>query len=68
MRLRIELDTETTEALARSAVNDRRPIPWQAEVLLRQALGLSFPAKHEGRAPTPAPSAAPTPAGEGVRA
>lgn len=38
MHIKIELDAETAERLARMAVKERRPIPLQAEVLLRRAL------------------------------
>ncbi len=41
MRLRMELDAELAELVSRSAKAERRPITWQAEVLLRRALGLS---------------------------
>ena len=43
MRLRLELDTQTTEALAQSAIRELRPASMQAEVLLRRALGLPVP-------------------------
>ena len=43
MKLKIELDTETTEALMNSAVRELRPAGLQAEVLLKRALGLPFP-------------------------
>ncbi len=42
-RLRVDLDTETFEALAANAAAERRPVPLQAEVILRQSLGLPFP-------------------------
>lgn len=42
-RLRIDLDRETYEALASQALAQRRPVILQAEVTLRQALGLPFP-------------------------
>lgn len=38
MRIRIELDDEVKNRLIESAVRNRRPIAWQAEMLLRQAL------------------------------
>jgi hypothetical protein len=41
--LKLDLDPETLECLVERAVQERRPIIWQAEVLLRQALGLPFP-------------------------
>jgi hypothetical protein len=43
MKLKIELDNETTEALMKSAVRELRPAGSQAEVLLKRALGLPFP-------------------------
>jgi hypothetical protein len=42
-KLRLDLDDETFQALADIAFTERRPVPFQAEVLLRQALGLQFP-------------------------
>jgi hypothetical protein len=42
-RLRLDLDQETFLALTDRALRERRPVDWQAEVMLRQALGLSFP-------------------------
>lgn len=39
MRLKLELDPETTERLIESAAHDRRPVAWQAEVILRRGLG-----------------------------
>jgi hypothetical protein len=40
MRLRLDLDAQLTDRLIREAVADRRPVPWQAEILLRRAVGL----------------------------
>ena len=40
MRLKLDLDEQTTEQLVKSAMAERRPIPWQAEILLQRALGL----------------------------
>ena len=42
-RLRLDLDKETFETLAEQAYSERRPVPLQAEVILRQGLGLPFP-------------------------
>ena len=42
-RLRLDLDRETFDALGVMALAERRPATYQAEVLLRQALGLPFP-------------------------
>ena len=41
--LKINLDNETAEILRVRAQSERRPPDWQAEVLLRQSLGLPFP-------------------------
>jgi hypothetical protein len=57
MRLKIELDPETTERLVASAVAECRPIPMQAEVLLRRALNLPFPYPDRGKRPDPAVAA-----------
>ena len=45
--LRVELDTESFRRLTELAVEERRPIPWQAEMLLLRALA----APVEGRTP-----------------
>lgn len=42
-KLRLDLDQETFEALTDKAFSERRPVQLQAEVILRQALGLQFP-------------------------
>jgi hypothetical protein len=42
-RLRLDIDQETFERLREVALQERRLPEWQAEVLLRQALGLPFP-------------------------
>jgi hypothetical protein len=42
MRLEIELEQDATAELIRRAIEQRRPIDWEAEVLLRHALGLAF--------------------------
>ena len=36
--IKIDLDTETFRLLAALATAERRPLPWQAEVLLRRVL------------------------------
>ena len=46
--IRIDLDPDSFHRLAEIAVEEPRPIPWQAEVLLRRALGLPFPIPPEG--------------------
>ena len=38
-RVKLELDTETFGRLVESAVCEQRPADWQAEVILRRALG-----------------------------
>lgn len=43
MRLKIELDSETAQRLIEQAVEERRPVHWQAEVMLRRALGFPHP-------------------------
>ena len=42
-RLRLDLNQETFLALTDRALRERRTLVWQAEVMLRQALGLVFP-------------------------
>jgi len=41
--IRLDLDAETFGRLADIAIEERRPIPWRAEVLLLRALGLPAP-------------------------
>jgi hypothetical protein len=50
--VKLDLDIDTYERLARSAIRELRPVHWQAEVLLRQALGLPFPYPPDMEAPT----------------
>ncbi|MHB1006182.1 MAG: hypothetical protein ACYC3S_11145 [Chloroflexota bacterium] len=40
MRLKLDVDGDTAQALIDSAVAERRPVVNQTEVLLRRALGL----------------------------
>jgi hypothetical protein len=47
-KLRIVIDDETFDALQRRAESERRCTDRQAEVLLRQSLGLPFPIPVEG--------------------
>jgi hypothetical protein len=42
-RIRLDLDSETYQRLVEVALAERRPVPWQAEIMLRVALGLPFP-------------------------
>lgn len=39
-RVRLDLKPQTYEALAARAIEERRPIDWQAEVLIESGLGL----------------------------
>jgi hypothetical protein len=57
--LRVGVDEDALQALRAQAEAERRPVHWQAEVVLRRALGLPFPqdtsaapasTKHDGRA------------------
>lgn len=41
--LRIDLDAHSFERLAESAFRELRPVNWQAEVLLKRALGVLAP-------------------------
>jgi hypothetical protein len=43
MKVRLDLDIETTKALIESGLHELHPPNLQAEVLLRRALGLPFP-------------------------
>jgi len=49
--LRLTPDRETYDRLVEIAGVERRPVGWQAEVLLRQAVGLPFPPSAERPAP-----------------
>lgn len=49
MRIKLDLDEEMTEKLMESAMNECRPVGWQAYVLLRRALGLPFPSDDTDR-------------------
>lgn len=40
MRIKLDLDRQTAERLMEEALALRRPIAWQAEIILRRALGL----------------------------
>ncbi len=42
-QIKVDLDRETTVRLAQCAAEERRPMPWQAEVMIRRALGLVAP-------------------------
>ena len=47
-RLKLVIDDETFEALEQRAQSERRSADWQAEVILRQSLGLPFPLPIQG--------------------
>jgi len=38
--IQLEIDADTYESLVKAALAERRPVPWQAEIVLRRALGL----------------------------
>ncbi len=38
MRIKLDLDEETVDELVKAAEAERRPLSWQAEVLLKRAL------------------------------
>jgi hypothetical protein len=46
--LKLDVDSEAYARLIDRAATERRPIPWQAEVELRRALGLPFPVQAVG--------------------
>jgi hypothetical protein len=48
VRLKLELNEDTTVRLVERAAAERRLTTQQGEVLLRQALGLSFPQPYQG--------------------
>lgn len=50
-RIRLDLDQETLRRLAIVAVAERRPIDWQAEVLLRRILGIEPASQPESLSP-----------------
>ena len=51
MRIRVDLDQETTGRLMTAAVSERRTVMMQAEVIIRRGLGLPVPVPPR---PTPA--------------
>ncbi len=50
-QVRVNLDSETFIRLIDAACSERRPVPMQAEVMLRRALGLPFPYAHPAQPP-----------------
>jgi len=52
MRIKLDLDSETTERLIQAAISENRPVGMHAEVVIRRALGLPFPWPQAGAAPT----------------
>lgn len=61
MRLRLELDQGTTEALARDAVRNLRSLSWQAEWILREYLGTQPETRKEREDDDALPEHSPTP-------
>ena len=47
-RLQLELDRETLERLTDAAARERRPLNWQAEIVLRRGLGLPLSVREDG--------------------
>jgi hypothetical protein len=62
--LRVDLDRDTLERLARQAVRERRPLAMQAEVVLRDHAGptatSASPTPGPNQEQTPPPSESPT--------
>ena len=54
--IKLDLDTKTYRRLTKVAIHERRPIHWQAEVLLLQALGLPAPTPVDELVPEAAPA------------
>ena len=42
-RIKLELSPAAYQRLVEEALRERRPVDWQAEVMLTRALGLPFP-------------------------
>ncbi len=42
MRIKLELDEQTTRQLMQIALEERRPLSWQLEILVRQAVAQWF--------------------------
>ncbi|MBI4496342.1 MAG: hypothetical protein HY689_00350 [Chloroflexi bacterium] len=59
MRLKLDLDEPTANRLIEVAQRERRPVAWQAEVLLQQAL------RPEGAQPAASPTLGPAEQGVG---
>lgn len=51
--LKIDLDPASYRRLTELAVEERRPIPWQAEVLLIRALAVPVEGRAQGAEPRP---------------
>ena len=64
-RVKLELDPETFGRLVKSAVAEQRPADWQAEVILRRALGTWDEARIGYDVPAPPPSTQPAADEEG---
>jgi hypothetical protein len=61
-RLHIDLDEQTYERLVAASVAERRPIAWQAEIILRYALADELTAVQDDRG-TPTTTAPDLPEG-----
>jgi hypothetical protein len=51
--IKIDLDPDSFRRLTELAVEERRPIPWQAEVLLMRALTVPVEGVAQGAKPRP---------------
>jgi hypothetical protein len=51
--IKVDIDPESFRRLSELAVEERRPIPWQAEVLLIRALALSAKKRAQDTKPRP---------------
>ena len=51
--IKIDLDPDSFRRLSELAVEERRPIPWQAEVLLIRALAVPVEGIAQGTEPRP---------------
>jgi len=61
-QIRVDLDGDTYRRLCEVSLAERRPVDWQAEVIIRKALGLPFPYPEPGKGITPVQPATGAPA------
>jgi hypothetical protein len=54
--IKLDLDADSFRRLTELAVEERRPIPWQAEVLLLRALRRPAPTPVDAQVPETAPA------------